>query len=272
MNRPLAARVEKADSPALGLLAPGGLHVNAPGAELLERPAPQRVVAERGVERRAPRELAQLYSRVRPTPGSGLPRLGCLDDLSGLRRALDMEELHPLDVTDDGNLHGPSLTPRQASALEHMMALVSIPPFEEFYGAHRDRVYRLLVRRVGRQQAEDAFQETFLRALRAYDGAATRGPAPRLGDYVAERVVIDAHRRSRSTDELRETETWDGRPPHAELEHLAASCRRPNGPPSSSATATTSTTSRSARCWARMRPPRGRPPRPAFAVCEKELT
>jgi len=99
--------------------------------------------------------------------------------------------------------------------------LVSIPPFEEFYATNRDRVYRLLVRRVGRQQADDAFQETFLRALRAYPSLRH---GEQLGSWVAtiaERVVIDAHRRSRSMDELREGEAWDGRPPHAELEHLA---------------------------------------------------
>ena len=101
------------------------------------------------------------------------------------------------------------------------MAVVSIPPFEEFYAANRDRVYRLLVRRVGRQQAEDAFQETFLRALRAYPSLRH---ADQLGAWVttiAERVVIDAHRRSTSTTELHDGESWDGRPPHAELEHLA---------------------------------------------------
>jgi DNA-directed RNA polymerase specialized sigma24 family protein len=38
---------------------------------------------------------------------------------------------------------------------------------------------------------------------------------------IAEHVVIDAHRRSRATDELQEAESWDGRPAHAELEHLA---------------------------------------------------
>src|SRR4029453_7722329 len=132
-----------------------------------------------------------------------------------------MEEIHPLDVAYDGDLHGLSLTSRRASALEHMMALVTIPPFEEFYEANRDRVHRLLVRRVGRQRAEDAFQETFLRALRAYKGLRH---ADQLGAWVttiAERVVIDPHRRTRSTDELPEGETWDGRPPHAALEHLA---------------------------------------------------
>jgi RNA polymerase sigma factor (sigma-70 family) len=102
-----------------------------------------------------------------------------------------------------------------------MMATVKVPPFEEFYAATRERVYRLLVRRLGRQQAEDAFQETFLRALRAYDGLRH---AEQLGAWVttiAERVAIDAHRRGRASDELREVESWDGRPAHAELEHLA---------------------------------------------------
>jgi RNA polymerase sigma factor (sigma-70 family) len=43
-----------------------------------------------------------------------------------------------------------------------------IPPFERFYLAHRDEVFRYLRRLLG-PRAEDAWQETFLRALRAYD-------------------------------------------------------------------------------------------------------
>jgi len=43
-----------------------------------------------------------------------------------------------------------------------------IPPFERFYLAHRDEVLGYLRRLLG-QRAEDAWQETFLRALRAYD-------------------------------------------------------------------------------------------------------
>ena len=43
-----------------------------------------------------------------------------------------------------------------------------IPPFERFYVAHRDEVLGYLRRLLG-QRAEDAWQETFLRALRAYD-------------------------------------------------------------------------------------------------------
>lgn len=102
-----------------------------------------------------------------------------------------------------------------------MMAVVTAPPFEEFYAAHRDRVYRLLVRRVGRQQAEDLFQETFLRALRAYGDLCH---AEQLGAWVAtiaERVVIDAHRRARPAEALGDAESWDGLPPYAELEHFA---------------------------------------------------
>ena len=43
-----------------------------------------------------------------------------------------------------------------------------VPPFERFYLAHRDEVLGYLRRLLG-QRAEDAWQETFLRALRAYD-------------------------------------------------------------------------------------------------------
>jgi RNA polymerase sigma factor (sigma-70 family) len=43
-----------------------------------------------------------------------------------------------------------------------------IPPFERFYVAHRDEVLGYLRRLLG-ERAEDAWQETFLRALRAYD-------------------------------------------------------------------------------------------------------
>jgi RNA polymerase sigma factor (sigma-70 family) len=43
-----------------------------------------------------------------------------------------------------------------------------IPPFERFYLEHRDEVLGYLRRLLG-QRAEDAWQETFLRALRAYD-------------------------------------------------------------------------------------------------------
>ena len=101
-----------------------------------------------------------------------------------------------------------------------MMEAVVIPPFERFYSDHRDEVFGLLVRRLGRQRAEDAFQETFLRALRAY-------PALRHGDYlrawvltIARNVAADSFRRAKPTVELEEPVELPRRPAYAELEHL----------------------------------------------------
>jgi RNA polymerase sigma factor (sigma-70 family) len=124
-------------------------------------------------------------------------------------------------MPDDSKTHDPSLTSRQGEALEQMMAYVRVPPFEEFYGEHRERVYRLLVRSLGVERAEDAFQETFLRALRAY-GNLRHGE--QLGAWVAtiaEHVAIDVHRRPRPTADEVDEDGWDARPAYAELEHLA---------------------------------------------------
>jgi len=95
-----------------------------------------------------------------------------------------------------------------------------IPPFETFYEAHRDEVFRFLSRRLGAQAAEDAFQETFLRALRAY---------PRLehGDHlrawvftIASRIVVDDARRRRPHAEVPELPVEDGLPAFEELAPL----------------------------------------------------
>ena len=42
------------------------------------------------------------------------------------------------------------------------------PPFQRFLDAHRDDVWRFLVASVGRDAADDVFQETFMAAMRAY--------------------------------------------------------------------------------------------------------
>src|SRR5881394_2905594 len=59
------------------------------------------------------------------------------------------------------------LTPARAGAFQQKMEPMGIPPFESFYAEHKDPVYGHLRRLLG-DGAEDAFQETFLRALRAY--------------------------------------------------------------------------------------------------------
>jgi RNA polymerase sigma factor (sigma-70 family) len=48
--------------------------------------------------------------------------------------------------------------------------LYAVPqePFQRFLDAHRDDVWRFLVASVGRDAADDCFQETFLAAMRAY--------------------------------------------------------------------------------------------------------
>ncbi|MDX6511902.1 MAG: hypothetical protein QOE36_1406 [Gaiellaceae bacterium] len=101
------------------------------------------------------------------------------------------------------------------------MNAVAVPPFESFYLEHRDAIFAFLRRRLGPSRAEDAFQETFLRALRAY---------PRLRDArnlrawaftIAARVSIDEVRRRRPVDELPEIPSEDSRPAYAQIAHLA---------------------------------------------------
>jgi RNA polymerase sigma factor (sigma-70 family) len=100
-----------------------------------------------------------------------------------------------------------------------MMEVVSVPPFESLYLQHRDEIYAFLRRRAG-HGADDAFQETFLRALRGY-------PALRSGRHlrawlytIASRVVIDEHRRRLADGQLPELAAEDEPAPHTALEHL----------------------------------------------------
>jgi RNA polymerase sigma factor (sigma-70 family) len=102
-----------------------------------------------------------------------------------------------------------------------MEAVAAIPPFEHFYEERKDEIFGYLVRLLGRQAAEDAFQETFLRALRAY-GKLTHGRHLRAWAFtIATRVAIDVRRRPATGDELPELPVVDERPAYAELEHLA---------------------------------------------------
>jgi RNA polymerase sigma factor (sigma-70 family) len=93
-----------------------------------------------------------------------------------------------------------------------MMDAVTIPPFERFYREHCDEVLGYLRRLLG-QRAEDAWQETFLRALRAYDRL-EHGRHLRAWVFtIATRVAMDELRRkdSLSLDEVPEPAA-NGRP------------------------------------------------------------
>ena len=101
-----------------------------------------------------------------------------------------------------------------------MMEAVAIPPFERFYEEHRSDVLRLLRRRLGADRAEDAFQETFLRALRAY-GRLDHGEHLRAWVLtIAQNVALDTLRRTRPTSEFVETGTDDASPAYEELAEL----------------------------------------------------
>jgi len=102
-----------------------------------------------------------------------------------------------------------------------MAPVATIPPFETFYAEQAGEVLGFLRRRVGRERADDAFQETFLRALRAYERL-------RHGEHlrawvltIATRVAIEAHRRAgEPTDELPDLPHHDGPTAYDELAFL----------------------------------------------------
>jgi len=180
------------------------------------------VVAECGEEERIARKACELDGGDCAGTAWLGPDLTCLNDRARFRDTRDAHELHPLHVADNGDSHGGSLTLDRWAALEQMMETVRLPPFERFYEENRDAIYAHLRRVVGPNGADDAFQETFLRALRGY-------PKLRHGEHlrawaftIAARVAIDVGRRSKPTVELvDELPTSDSRPAYAELEHLA---------------------------------------------------
>jgi RNA polymerase sigma factor (sigma-70 family) len=66
---------------------------------------------------------------------------------------------------------------------------MSLPPFQQLIDAHGRDVHRFLVATVGRNEADDCYQETWLAALRAY---------PRLRDSANLRgwILTVAHRKA----------------------------------------------------------------------------
>ena len=67
-------------------------------------------------------------------------------------------------------------------------------PFQRFLDEHRDVVFRFLVASVGREDAEDCFQETFLAAMKAY-------PRLRAGSNHRAWIMTIAH--NKATDHFR---------------------------------------------------------------------
>ena len=71
---------------------------------------------------------------------------------------------------------------------------MSLPPFQRFLDAHRDDVLRFLVASLGRHDADDAFQETFISALRAYERLRPESNLRAWVLTIAHRKALDVHR------------------------------------------------------------------------------
>ncbi len=102
------------------------------------------------------------------------------------------------------------------------MTAVTAPPFERLYEAHAEEILGYLRRVAAPGEAEDAFQETFLRALRAYDRLRSADNLRAWLFTIATRVAIDHHRRRVPVPvaEVEPAASEPERPPHAALEHL----------------------------------------------------
>ena len=67
-------------------------------------------------------------------------------------------------------------------------------PFQRFLDDHRDSVWRFAVASVGRQDADDVFQETFLAAMRAYPRLRADSNLQAWVLTIAHRKALDHHR------------------------------------------------------------------------------
>src|SRR5437016_10982375 len=71
---------------------------------------------------------------------------------------------------------------------------MSLPPFQRFLDEHADAMWRLCAASVGREEADDAFQEACLAALRAYPRLRAGSNLRAWALTIAHRKAIDVHR------------------------------------------------------------------------------
>jgi RNA polymerase sigma factor (sigma-70 family) len=83
--------------------------------------------------------------------------------------------------------------------------VTAVPPFQDFLEEHRAMVLRFLLAAVGRHDADDCFQETFLAALRVYPTLRDGARLDRWILRIASRKAIDHHRRTASSPRPVET-------------------------------------------------------------------
>ena len=103
------------------------------------------------------------------------------------------------------------------------MELVSVPPFERFYEEQKGPVLAQLRRLLGRDAADDAFQETFLRALRAYPSLEHGRHLKAWVLTIARNVAVDFYRQERVTSsEVPDLESVDEPLAYEDLRRLTA--------------------------------------------------
>ena len=103
------------------------------------------------------------------------------------------------------------------------MEVVSVPPFERFYEEQQGPVLAQLRAMLGRDAADDAFQETFLRALRAYSTLQHGRHLRAWALQIARNVALDMLRRTRTTSaDVPDLESVDEPLPYEELRRLTA--------------------------------------------------
>ncbi|MDX6681644.1 MAG: hypothetical protein QOG94_1683 [Solirubrobacteraceae bacterium] len=116
----------------------------------------------------------------------------------------------PIDATAPDGRASTSRTARPA----RFISVAHLPPFQRFLDAHRDDVLRFLVASLGRHDADDAFQETFLSALRAYERLRPDSDLHAWVLTIAHRKALDVHR-ARERRPLPVAELHDGAAPVA---------------------------------------------------------
>jgi RNA polymerase sigma factor (sigma-70 family) len=104
-----------------------------------------------------------------------------------------------------------------------MMEVVTVPPFERFYEEQQGPVLKHLRVMLGRDAADDAFQETFLRALRAYPALEHGRHLRAWALQIAQNVALDVLRRTRVTSaDVPDLASVDEPLPYEELRRLTA--------------------------------------------------
>src|SRR3954469_10852796 len=71
---------------------------------------------------------------------------------------------------------------------------MALPPFQRFLDEHADAMWRICAASVGRDEADDAFQEACIAALRAYPRLRTGSNLRAWALTIAHRKALDAHR------------------------------------------------------------------------------